>query len=209
MLDVHAPEHRVSGARDFFIHLFTITVGLLIALGLENAAEALHHRHQRREAEVNIRRELQQNRAEMQKIAPQVVQEGKDLLVLLEALEKRGTGAQLPSLEGIKIGFNEEPIPDAAWRTASTTGVLNYMEYDEAEAYAEAYKQQDMLQTAEENALNDYLEFLPILHVHGKDLTPDQARDAVPIVRHAIAHVNGMLALGQGTLQAYDAALKP
>lgn len=50
MLDVHAPEHPIGGPRDFLVHLLTITVGLLIALGLENSVEALHHRHQRKEA---------------------------------------------------------------------------------------------------------------------------------------------------------------
>ena len=114
----------------------------------------------------------------------------------------------MPPTKQIKVAFNEQPIPDAAWRTASSTGVLDYMDYEEVEAFADAYKQQEMLQTAEENALNDYLEFIPILHVHGDNLTPEQAKEAVPIVRHAIAHLNGMLALGQGTLGAYEQALK-
>jgi hypothetical protein len=34
-LDVHAPHHRVEGWKDFFIHLLTISVGLLIAVGIE------------------------------------------------------------------------------------------------------------------------------------------------------------------------------
>jgi hypothetical protein len=62
MLDVHAPEHGIHGVRDFFIHLLTITAGLLIALGLEAGVEALHHRHQREEAEAMIRQELGVNR---------------------------------------------------------------------------------------------------------------------------------------------------
>ena len=37
MLDVHTPEHRIGGVRDFLLHILTITVGLLIALALENA----------------------------------------------------------------------------------------------------------------------------------------------------------------------------
>ena len=42
MLDVHVPEHGIHRFRDFFLHLFTITIGLLIALGLEASVEALH-----------------------------------------------------------------------------------------------------------------------------------------------------------------------
>lgn len=62
MLDVHPPEHGIHGIRDFFIHLLTITVGLLIALGLEATVEALHHRSERKEAEATLRQELTQNR---------------------------------------------------------------------------------------------------------------------------------------------------
>ena len=48
MLDVHPPHHPTHGWRDFFIHIATITVGLLIAVGLEQTVETLHQRHQRR-----------------------------------------------------------------------------------------------------------------------------------------------------------------
>jgi hypothetical protein len=41
MLDVHAPEHRIHGFRDFLVHLLTITVGLLIALSLEASVGAM------------------------------------------------------------------------------------------------------------------------------------------------------------------------
>jgi len=62
MLDVHAPEHNIYTARDFLIHLLTITAGLLIALGLEAGVEAFHHRHQRIEAETMIRDEIKLSR---------------------------------------------------------------------------------------------------------------------------------------------------
>jgi hypothetical protein len=49
MLDVHPPEHPAHSWRDFFIHIGTICLGLLIAIGLEQAVEALHRDHQRHE----------------------------------------------------------------------------------------------------------------------------------------------------------------
>jgi hypothetical protein len=54
MLDVHPPHHPAHSWRDFFIHIATIVVGLLIAVGLEQTVEALHHRHQRQEARNGI-----------------------------------------------------------------------------------------------------------------------------------------------------------
>ena len=41
-MEVHPPEHGIHSWRDFLVHMGTITLGLVIALGLEAAAEALH-----------------------------------------------------------------------------------------------------------------------------------------------------------------------
>ena len=208
MLDVHAPEHRIGGVRDFLMHLLTISVGLLIALGLENSVEALHHRHQRQEAEANIRAEIAQNLGGLKRAAPTVLAERASLLKMLVALDDLAAGKQDAMEQAEKLQFHEEPIPDAAWQTASNTGVLAYMEYDEVERFSAAYKQQAMLQIAEEKALDDYLEFLPLLELHGKALTAPQAAQVLPAVQHALAHLNGMLALGQGAFETYGDALK-
>jgi hypothetical protein len=48
MLDVHPPHEAAHTWKDFFIHIITIIIGLLIAIGLEQTVEALHHRHERR-----------------------------------------------------------------------------------------------------------------------------------------------------------------
>jgi len=47
MIDVHAPHGGVHTWKDFWIHLGTITLGLLIAISLEQSVEWMHHLHQR------------------------------------------------------------------------------------------------------------------------------------------------------------------
>jgi hypothetical protein len=44
MLDVHPPHQAIHGWRDFFIHIATIVVGLLIAVALEQTVEACWRR---------------------------------------------------------------------------------------------------------------------------------------------------------------------
>ncbi|MES2391469.1 MAG: hypothetical protein V4555_07500 [Acidobacteriota bacterium] len=61
MLEPHPPEHTPHSWRDFFIHIATITVGLLIAVGIEQTVELIHHRHQRHELEENMRAEAERN----------------------------------------------------------------------------------------------------------------------------------------------------
>jgi hypothetical protein len=61
MLDVHPPHETAHSWRDFFIHIATICIGLLIAIGLEQSVEAIHHRHQREDLEHQMHAESVQN----------------------------------------------------------------------------------------------------------------------------------------------------
>jgi hypothetical protein len=49
MLDVHPPHAPTHTWRDFFIHIATIVIGLLIAVGLEQGVEAIHQHRERHE----------------------------------------------------------------------------------------------------------------------------------------------------------------
>jgi len=62
MLDVHAPYENVHTWKDFFIHIATITIGLLIAISLEQTVESIHHRHQAVEMADKLRAESLANR---------------------------------------------------------------------------------------------------------------------------------------------------
>ena len=61
MLDVHAPHQSIHTWRDFLIHIATISIGLLIAVGLEQTVEYLHHRHQVADLREALRIEREQN----------------------------------------------------------------------------------------------------------------------------------------------------
>ena len=61
MLDVHPAHHAASTWRDFFIHIATIVIGLVIAVGLEQAVEAVHHHHQREALIADFRGECERN----------------------------------------------------------------------------------------------------------------------------------------------------
>lgn len=61
MLDVHPAHHAATTWRDFFIHIATIVIGLLIAVGLEQTVELIHHRHQRHQLQEDLHNEAEQN----------------------------------------------------------------------------------------------------------------------------------------------------
>ena len=54
MLEVHPPHEPIHSWRDFATHILAIVVGLLIAVGLEQTVEYVHHSHQRKELREGI-----------------------------------------------------------------------------------------------------------------------------------------------------------
>jgi hypothetical protein len=60
MLDVHPPHEKTHTWTDFFIHIATICVGLLIAIALEQTVEAIHRHHERAELLEALDRESEQ-----------------------------------------------------------------------------------------------------------------------------------------------------
>jgi hypothetical protein len=49
MIDIHPPQHAPMTKREFFVHLFIVVLGILIAIGLEQAVELIHRHHQANE----------------------------------------------------------------------------------------------------------------------------------------------------------------
>jgi hypothetical protein len=209
MLDVHAPEHRIHGFRDFLVHLLTITVGLLIALGLEASVGAMHHRHERNEADEKIRLEMRSNRDTLVATQQSIQNEIKNMEGVLHYLEARGAG-EPGDTHGLDLSFRQGTLKDAAWRTAGATGVLNYINYDTVQLFSEAYTEQDQFQAMADLTMNGYSELRAYRTEAAATtgLSPDAARTATPDVRHILAHLNSMLDRSRVTLSAYDEALK-
>jgi len=59
MLEPHAPHEPIHTWTSFAIHIAAIAVGLLLALALEQSAEAIHHGRQRSELEAQMHAVLQ------------------------------------------------------------------------------------------------------------------------------------------------------
>lgn len=130
MLDVHPPHEAAHTWKDFLIHIATIVVGLLIAIGLEQTVEWLHHRHEVAET----RHALAEERAENIKRFHQNIREHLEAEALLHnnlriflylQAHPKAAASELPGLLVWPIG-NVEPLT-AAWSTAGKTGVLELL----------------------------------------------------------------------------------
>jgi hypothetical protein len=209
MLDVHAPHGKLEGVKDFLLHLFTITVGLLIALGLEGCVERYHNNELRHEAETNLRQEVLDNRQKLADARPVMEREEKTLKIVMDfiAAKKAGKPYKLPDID---LGFSIRPLSDASWRTASATGALALMSYNEVQGYTGIYHVQEELMLQEHDTLNDYLQ-VQAYTVYGFDpdkVTATEAAVAEADVRRALAHLVAMEQIGASMTAIYDKALQ-
>ena len=153
MLDVHPPHHAATTWRDFFIHIATICVGLLIAIGLEQSVEAIHHHHQRRELEVQLHDETQRNL--------ELVQLN---IAHLRAMRTWFNSAILavntaPLINGRISRSAMPPQPDSdtaiwtpsrtVWAVAKASGTVALLPENEAQVYARVDFEAEQLQTGE------------------------------------------------------------
>ena len=145
MLDVHPPHSATHTWKDFFIHVGTICVGLLIAVGLEQAVEAVHHKHQRHQLEEDLRAEAESN--------GQVI--GRDLHMMdLEVwfLQAERASTSTSAIGG-KLHLTLPPPPcipgsvgtaairyfapsEAVWTTARESGLVELLPVEQARMQA-------------------------------------------------------------------------
>ncbi len=148
MLDVHPPHHTPHGWRDFFIHIATISVGLLIAIGLEQTVEAIHHHHQRVELEHDLRLETEKNVGLYKLDYTFFDLKAAHFIGLqhyVDALRRKEPQSTLS-----KIPLPPGPVNDlfwgpgsSAWETAKESSLLELLPPDEAAMYHDLYFQHE------------------------------------------------------------------
>jgi hypothetical protein len=130
MLDVHPANHAASTWRDFFIHIATIVLGLLIAVGLEQTVEYFHHGHQRDDAREQLVEEIKQNAEITKDNVYSLHRHEKHLAEALQVLGRLRTHTLLPT-DHIITERAWIPVRVATWKTARADGAASYLPTDE------------------------------------------------------------------------------
>jgi hypothetical protein len=147
-MDVHAPHATIHTWKDFWIHLGTITIGLLIAISLEQSVEALHHLHQRHQLEEDLRAEGERN--------VEIIQKDERLFAALRTWEldlRKNVDAMRASGGKAGLGYLANPVPgqptvpsDSVWTTAKESMLVVLLPRAEAEMYSRLDLQHKLLQ---------------------------------------------------------------
>jgi hypothetical protein len=179
-LDVHAPHHPIGGWKDFLIHLITITVGLLIAVGIEGCVER-HREHKLvQEARETMREEIQHNSNEMKDAVVKLDQQTAVMKKNIQTLTRIQENPKDKTAQDAEISadFSMVGLRETAWKTAQTTGAFSFMPYAEAQRYSDVYGTQKDFLDQQDKVLEDEALFLGVMAKtnfgHGP-ITPEQA----------------------------------
>jgi hypothetical protein len=145
MIEVHPPHENVHSWTQFFIHIAAITIGLLIAIGLEQTVVYFHHRHQLQEARGELAEELESNRHVVGinlEAARKITADLDADMALLRAVQTSPV-SQSPAPIGSKLvyGLGNFYWPkDATWQAVKQNGSLGLMAHDELHYYVYIYE---------------------------------------------------------------------
>jgi hypothetical protein len=162
MLDVHPPHKSIGSAGEFFLHLLTITIGLLIAVGIEGGVEWYHHHELAAEARATMTSEIRKNARTTNEAMDTIRSEQKTAKDSLAGLLKIQLNPNDPAASNLSlhIGYDTVDLDDTGWRTAQATGALAYMPYAESERFSTIYESEQAFLKAEEKLAEDEAAFL-------------------------------------------------
>jgi hypothetical protein len=149
-MDVHPPQHPLLSWRDFWIHLGTITAGLLIAISLEHTVAAFHRLHQRHVLERDLRAEALRNEQILSRDIDVFQRESSYFVAQRSNVDALRHGAASTSLPQLPARASGDPfLPSAgAWTSARDSSELSLLPREQASIYEELYAQRDFLQQA-------------------------------------------------------------
>jgi hypothetical protein len=156
-MDVHAPHAPLHTWRDFWIHLGTITIGLLIAIGLEQSVEWMHRLHERHVLQHDLREEAERNRD----ILTADMRIGEDKIWMQQAIAAiaaaKVTGGKLtitlplaPCYPGTLNTPNVKYFApsETVWTAARESGLTSLIPAREARVYARLAHNLDLMGAA-------------------------------------------------------------
>ncbi len=208
-MDPHVPHGPINSVKDFLIHIGIVTVGILIALGLEQLVEAHNHASRATEAVEEFRQELNDNRIQVEEVLKAMPEMRADIDGEIARLNAPPGDAATGDAAKIHYpGIHFDLTSNASWEAAVATQALGDLPYDDVHRYAEAFGVFRLFQDEERAGLAAWQD----MHVFGDDrskLSADDRRSLVERLRQYAAFTHTLDLVGKGALESCDRALQP
>jgi hypothetical protein len=138
-MDIHPPSGRVESVKEFLTHILIVTIGILIALGLEGVRESWREHSEVREARESFRAELSRNLKQLSQEQVSLHQaESKLDKIISDMPELVKSPPELNKrVSELQPGFYF--FSTTAWESAMSSGALTHMRREELDRYVDAY----------------------------------------------------------------------
>jgi hypothetical protein len=184
VIDIHPPHHGAMTRRDILMHLIIVVLGIVIAIGLEQTVEYVHHRDQLNEARRELATEYKINlavyrtqRAEFNRFIP-VLKRNIEILMYLRA----HPGAAPASWPGEFSSYHTLPAyVDATWKSLQGTEILTLMPQSEVQRNTTLYGILRQIDDEENNTDQPFLRSVGygLRNQDPASMTPAQFDDAI------------------------------
>jgi hypothetical protein len=211
-MEVHLPDQPIHKWRDFWVHLGTISAGLLIAISLEHTVAGLHRLHQRHVLQEDLHEEAERNQQILAHDLDVLQRENNYFVALRSNIDALRRGADPASLPPLPARAGGDPfLPSAgAWASARDSSQLSLLPREQASIYEELYTQRDFLQQSvlewshSSDELDSFLSNTQAAdgtsQLNLSQLTPAQQDQYSELLSQQITRIGGIL----GDLRSYE-----
>ncbi len=202
-MEVHAPHHPLNTWREFWIHLGTITVGLLIALGLEQTAEYAHRVHEKHALQRELHDEGEHNEEALRMDFARMAALKNSLVSWHRGVDEAiAKGGGLSGSPNLNTTTGTVPLPSQAmWDSAKASGRVALLSDEQTAVYAFLYQQEDRLKAQERDLATVEVEkqelerrFEGSFEKTGKDGVPDFSKMGVEDLKNYSGVLNREIA---------------
>lgn len=147
-MHIEPPEHGPRSFKDFLVQYLMIVLGILTALGLEQAIETVHHRHIATQAQEQIEEELRSNLESVSTTLDQNIErlhrvQAAQAKLLQQALQKQLTAETFKvEFDKVSVGALTPNLRRDAWEAAIANQALSYVNAAAVRRYSEGYSAQ-------------------------------------------------------------------
>jgi predicted RNA-binding Zn ribbon-like protein len=206
-MEFHLPEGPIRSLKDFLTHLSIVTLGILIALGLEQLVTAHHRATLAAQAVTSFRRELTEDRDNVREVIGQIPELHAQIRQLITQLSAAQPAAGAASATIEYPGVHFDPISSASWDTAVATQALNEISYQNAQRFMKSYDLMRLFLDEERTALKTWQD----MHAFGSDsavLTADQRRALIEELHRYDTSAFALDLVGKESVESVDEALR-
>lgn len=206
-MDIHPPMGRVESLKEFLTHILIVTIGILIALGLEGIRETWRDHVAVTEARESFLAELRVDQKQLAQDQEGVRQTNVQLDQILAAMPQlTKSPAELEKrITALQPGFYF--FRTTAWEAALSGGTVAHMSRNELDRFVDAYLGVKDYQEASHNTIPVWVEVETYFQSH-HSFTPAEEADAEQKLRNLKMGMLVLQHLGQEMSGGIEAATK-